>query len=99
MAQIEGAIELWGADATRFTCADAGDGILAANYDRTVSDRTILALTTELGFRADGTPAHVNVTHPLWVATKARIDNFVPTAPDSAFDVPPTCHLPRAVAL
>ena len=63
------------------------------------ADEGGFALTTELGFRADGTPAHVNVSHPLWVATKARIDNFVPTAPDSAFDVPPTCHLPRAVAL
>ena len=45
---LEGAIAMWGADATRFTCADSGDGILAANYDRTVADRTILALTTEL---------------------------------------------------
>lgn len=24
----------WGADATRFACADAGDGILNANFDR-----------------------------------------------------------------
>ena len=43
---IEGAIDLWGADATRFTCADAGDGILNANYDRVVADRAILSLTT-----------------------------------------------------
>ena len=63
------------------------------------ADEGGFALTTELGFRADGTPAHVNVSHPLWVATKARIDNFVPTAPDIAFEVPPTCHVPRAVAL
>ena len=45
---LEGAIELWGSDATRFTCADAGDGVENANYDRVVADRTILNLTTEL---------------------------------------------------
>ena len=45
---MKGAIELWGADATRFTCADAGDGIDNANYDRVISDRTILNLTTEI---------------------------------------------------
>jgi len=38
----------WCADATRFACADAGDGILNANFDRVVADRTILSLTTEL---------------------------------------------------
>ena len=45
---LEGAIDTWGADATRFTCADAGDGILNANYDRGVSDSAIKSLTTEL---------------------------------------------------
>ena len=45
---MKGAIELWGADATRFTCADAGDGIDNANYDRGISDKAILNLTTEL---------------------------------------------------
>ena len=47
-ARARSAIELWGADAARFTCADAGDGILNANYDRVVADRAILAMTTEL---------------------------------------------------
>ena len=50
---MEGAIELWGSDATRFTCADAGDGILNANYDRVVADRAILSLTTELEWLTD----------------------------------------------
>ena len=50
---LEGANELWGADATRFTCADAGDGILNANYDRSVADRAILGLTTELEWVTD----------------------------------------------
>ena len=50
---LEGANELWGADATRFTCADAGDGILNANYDRVVADRAILGLTTELEWLQD----------------------------------------------
>ena len=50
---MEGAIELWGSDATRFACADAGDGILNANYDRIVADRAILTLTTELEWVGD----------------------------------------------
>ena len=35
-----GAIETWGADATRVACADAGDTVQSANYDRVVADRT-----------------------------------------------------------
>jgi len=42
------AISTWGADATRFACADAGDGIVNANFDRVVADKAILNLTTEL---------------------------------------------------
>ena len=45
---MQGAMQTWGADATRFTCADAGDGVENANYDRVIADRTILNLTTEL---------------------------------------------------
>ena len=45
---LEGAIDTWGSDATRFACADAGDGILNANYDSIVADKAILSLTTEL---------------------------------------------------
>eukprot|EP00316_Scyphosphaera_apsteinii_P022855 CAMPEP_0119322566 /NCGR_PEP_ID=MMETSP1333-20130426/58600_1 /TAXON_ID=418940 /ORGANISM="Scyphosphaera apsteinii, Strain RCC1455" /LENGTH=1184 /DNA_ID=CAMNT_0007329827 /DNA_START=45 /DNA_END=3599 /DNA_ORIENTATION=- len=45
---LTGAIAEWGADATRFTCADAGDGTENANYNRVTADRCILALTTEL---------------------------------------------------
>jgi len=71
---VAGACEMWGADATRFTCADAGDGLLNANYDRVVADRAILTLTTELDWmsttlagtnkdsklRPDGSP-------PMWL--------------------------------
>lgn len=49
---VAGACDTWGADATRFTCADAGDGLLNANYDRVVADRAILTLTTELDWIA-----------------------------------------------
>jgi leucyl-tRNA synthetase len=42
------AMATWGADATRFACADAGDGIVNANFDRVVADKAILNLTTEL---------------------------------------------------
>ena len=52
------------------------------------------ALTTDLAFRLDGTPALVNVSHPLWVQTAARVEGFVPHAPDSAFAIPSSCtHL------
>jgi leucyl-tRNA synthetase len=50
---VEDANTLWGADATRFTCADAGDGILNANYDRKVVNQAILALTTEFEWITD----------------------------------------------
>ena len=50
---MEGAMQLWGSDATRFACADAGDGIVNANYDRVVADKAILSLTTELEWVQD----------------------------------------------
>lgn len=50
---MEQAIATWGADATRFACADAGDGILNANYDRVIADSAILKLTTELEYISD----------------------------------------------
>ena len=45
---LPGAIGEWGADATRFTCADAGDGTENANFDREVCNKAILNFTTEL---------------------------------------------------
>lgn len=41
------AIERWGADATRFALADAGDGLDDANFERETADNAILRLTTE----------------------------------------------------
>jgi leucyl-tRNA synthetase len=42
------AIETWGADATRFALADAGDGLDDANFERGTADNAILRLTTEV---------------------------------------------------
>ena len=54
---LPGAIGEWGADATRFTCADAGDGTENANFDR-VCNKAILSLTTELETLAVDALAH-----------------------------------------
>jgi leucyl-tRNA synthetase len=40
-------IENFGADATRFACADAGDSLDDANFDRKTADSAILSLVTE----------------------------------------------------
>ena len=49
------------------------------------------SISTDLAFDLDGTPRFVNVSHPLWVQTAARIDGFVREAPDSVFEVPHEC--------
>eukprot|EP00511_Aplanochytrium_stocchinoi_P005546 CAMPEP_0204823690 /NCGR_PEP_ID=MMETSP1346-20131115/1762_1 /ASSEMBLY_ACC=CAM_ASM_000771 /TAXON_ID=215587 /ORGANISM="Aplanochytrium stocchinoi, Strain GSBS06" /LENGTH=758 /DNA_ID=CAMNT_0051950443 /DNA_START=48 /DNA_END=2324 /DNA_ORIENTATION=+ len=40
----------WCADATRFACADAGDGLEDSNFSCDTADKAILRLTTELEF-------------------------------------------------
>ena len=40
-------IDTFGADATRLACADAGDSMEDANFDRSTADNTILTLTQE----------------------------------------------------
>ena len=54
------------------------------------------ALTTDLGFRLDGTPVLVNVSHPLWVQTQARVQHFQRSVPTGTFDIPPSCLRPLA---
>ena len=56
------------------------------------------ALSTGLAFTLDGTPRFVNVSHPLWIQTAARVDGFERSVPDDAFDVPPSCFAPRTAA-
>jgi leucyl-tRNA synthetase len=41
------AVSRWGADATRFALADAGDSLEDANFESTTADSAILRLTTE----------------------------------------------------
>ena len=50
------------------------------------------ALTTDVAFLPDGqTPAFVNVSHPLWVQTAARVDAFTRMVDPHAWDVPDKC--------
>lgn len=44
---LKDAVARWGADATRFALADAGDGLDDANFERETADSAILRLTTE----------------------------------------------------
>lgn len=50
---LEDAIGRWGADATRFALADAGDGLEDANFERETADNAILRLTTEQEWAAE----------------------------------------------
>ena len=36
-------------------------------------------------------PVFVNISHPLWISTRAAISNFRRTVPDGIFDVPQNC--------
>ena len=49
------------------------------------------SLKYDLAFDADGKPAFVNVSHPLWISTAARVDDFSNVVPADAFDVPKNC--------
>lgn len=41
-------------------------------------------------------PVLINVSHPLWMTTSARIDNFNATLPEDAFKIPEGCAIPAA---
>lgn len=47
---VDDAIKQFGADATRFACADAGDGLDDANFAIATANAAILSLTTEEEF-------------------------------------------------
>jgi len=51
-------------------------------------------LQTDVAYSAvDGvTPTWVNVSHPLWVSTSARIDDYAAAVPPHAFDIPSSCN-------
>jgi hypothetical protein len=50
-------------------------------------------LETSIAYDArDSTvPVFVNISHPLWISTRAAISNFRRTVPDGIFDVPDNC--------
>ena len=50
------------------------------------------ALEYDLAFDGDGRPAFVNVSHPLWISTAARVDGFSTDVDAWAFDIPETCQ-------
>jgi len=51
------------------------------------------ALSTSIAYSADDevTPVFVNVSHPLWTQTQARIDNFSSQIDFHDFDIPDIC--------
>ena len=64
------------------------------------SASTPFALATVVGFLPDGvTPVLVNVSHPLWVQTSAKIDHFSTNVSDSDFGIPDGCPIPKDLAL
>jgi leucyl-tRNA synthetase len=66
------AVARWGADATRFALADAGDGLDDANFERETADNAILRLTTE--------DEYVRET----LAAKAKVSTAAVAAPAAA---------------
>jgi hypothetical protein len=60
---------------------------------KAVSAIESFALQTTIAYSAENpsVPIFVNVTHPLWVQTSARISNFSDAISDHAFDIPSKC--------
>jgi len=60
------------------------------------------ALSTSIAYSADDvesaspTPIFVNVTHPLWYQTEARLDRFSRSIDVSDFDIPGACFRTEA---
>lgn len=48
-------------------------------------------LETTVAYNADGKPLFVNVSHPLWVQTAARIDHFTNDIDQNEFTIPDEC--------
>ncbi|KAH8045896.1 hypothetical protein JL720_16558 [Aureococcus anophagefferens] len=46
------------------------------------------SLKYDLAFDDDGHPAFVNISHPLWISTAARVDGFTRDVAGDAFDIP-----------
>ena len=49
------------------------------------------SLKYDLAFDDDGHPAFVNISHPLWISTAARVDGFTRDVAGDAFDIPRGC--------
>ena len=63
------AIEKFGADATRLSLADAGDGLEDANFEEKTANANILRVHTLLGW------CEVRIQNPIWFVD-SRIDGF-----------------------
>ena len=49
------------------------------------------ALSADLAFDLDDTPLLVNVSHPLWTQSAARVEYFTRHVPDETFAIPRSC--------
>jgi NAD(P)H dehydrogenase (quinone) len=60
---------------------------------RAISAREDYALQTSIAYSSvdHSTPLFVNVSHPLWLQSAARIDNFTRRINNSDFAIPPSC--------
>jgi len=60
---------------------------------RAISARDDYALQTSIAYSSvdHSTPLFVNVSHPLWLQTAARIDNFTNSINGSDFAIPTSC--------
>jgi len=67
---------------------------------RAISALENYALRTSIAYSADdlSVPVFVNVSHPLWLQTAARIDHFTHNVDDGSFVIPPSCFQSRVPA-
>eukprot|EP00404_Azadinium_spinosum_P000849 CAMPEP_0180415716 /NCGR_PEP_ID=MMETSP1036_2-20121128/70_1 /TAXON_ID=632150 /ORGANISM="Azadinium spinosum, Strain 3D9" /LENGTH=603 /DNA_ID=CAMNT_0022420541 /DNA_START=70 /DNA_END=1882 /DNA_ORIENTATION=- len=69
------------------------DVLLWSGVARSSGQGETFPLQTSIAYAAADatTPLFVNVSHPLWVQTAARIDNFSRSIPPGIFDIPQGC--------
>jgi len=79
---------------TTFRDIDGTDLTLYKGVAVSESASTDYALQTTVAFNADHLPVLINVSHPLWMTTAARIEDFSSTLPKDVFNIPDDCKLP-----
>ena len=88
--EASGSVTLW--QSKEQTKVSGMDAIVWKGRARSSANGKSFDLETSIAYSInEKTPLFVNVSHPLWVQTAARLDGFTNDIDPSHFDIPQSC--------